>query len=112
MLAFFILSPKLVQLQRAWSSLVKKNVLFAALFALTLPTCVDALGLGEMKVKSALEQPFAAEVNLIDVHEISLSNVRVSIADPQSYQSLGVERPGEADSFFLKLKKISKGNLF
>lgn len=105
MLAFFILSPKLVQLQRAWSSLVKKNVLFAALFALTLPTCVDALGLGEMKVKSALEQPFAAEVNLIDVHEISLSNVRVSIADPQSYQSLGVERPGEADSLFFEIKK-------
>ncbi|WP_115705206.1 FimV/HubP family polar landmark protein [Legionella sainthelensi] len=84
---------------------MKKNVLFSALFALTLPAYVHALGLGEMKVKSALEQPFAAEVNLIDVHEISLSNVRVSIADPQSYQSLGVERPGTADSLFFEIKK-------
>ncbi|WP_133131499.1 FimV/HubP family polar landmark protein [Legionella sainthelensi] len=87
---------------------MKKNVLFSALFALTWPAYVNALGLGEMKVKSALEQPFAAEVNLIDVHEISLSNVRVNIADPQSYQSLGVERPGVADSLFFEIKKNKK----
>ncbi|KTD67646.1 FimV protein [Legionella santicrucis] len=88
---------------------MKKNVLFSALFALTLPAYVHALGLGEMKVKSVLEQPFAAEVSLIDAHEISLSNVRVSLADPQSYQSLGVERPGAADSLFFEIKKNKQG---
>lgn len=83
--------------------------MFSTLFAFTFPVYVYAFGLGEMSVKSALGQPFAAEVKLIDVHEISLSNVRAGLADPQSYQSLGIEWPETANSLFLEIKKNKQG---
>lgn len=88
---------------------MKKNVLYLALFAFILPVYVHALGLGEMKVKSVLRQPFVAEVNLLNVHGVSLSNIRVGIADPQSYQSLGVERSGVVDSLFFEIKQNKLG---
>lgn len=79
---------------------MKKTALFSSLFLLTLPACVHALGLGEMKVESALDQPFLAEIELIDVKNISLPNIRVGLADPQGYRSLGVERSEVVGALF------------
>ncbi|OEH45324.1 hypothetical protein lpari_03699 [Legionella parisiensis] len=89
---------------------MKKTALFSSLFSLTLPVCVYALGLGEMKVESALNQPFFAEIELIDGHEVSLSNIKVELADSQSYQSLGVERSEAISVLFFDVKKINKEN--
>lgn len=81
-----------------------------------MPLCAYALGLGEMKVESALNQPFLAEIELIDAHEVSLSNIKVELADPQSYKSLGVERSEAISILFLDIKKIKRkirfGSLF
>ncbi|HHS8496849.1 TPA: type IV pilus assembly protein FimV, partial [Legionella anisa] len=88
---------------------MKKTALFSSLFSLTLPLCAYALGLGEMKVESALNQPFLAEIELIDAHEVSLSNIKVELADPQSYKSLGVERSEAISILFLDIKKNKKG---
>ncbi|HHT0603434.1 TPA: type IV pilus assembly protein FimV, partial [Legionella anisa] len=90
---------------------MKKTALFSSLFSLTLPLCAYALGLGEMRVESALNQPFLAEIELIDAHEVSLSNIKVELADPQSYKSLGVERSEAISILFLDIKKNKKGKL-
>ncbi|HHF7366580.1 TPA: FimV/HubP family polar landmark protein [Legionella bozemanae] len=88
---------------------MKKTVLFSSLFSLALPLGAYALGLGEMKVESALNQPFLAEIELIDGYEVSLSNIKVELADPKSYQSLGIERSEAISILFLDVKKNKQG---
>ncbi len=83
--------------------------MFSFLFSLALPLGAYALGLGEMKVESALNQPFLAEIELIDGHEVSLSTIKVELADPKSYQSLGVERSKAISILFLDVKKNKQG---
>lgn len=70
---------------------MKKTALYAALFALTSPLSLFALGLGEMKVHSLLDQPFQAEIELVDVGSTSLASIKVGIADPDNFQRAGVE---------------------
>ncbi|WP_282955850.1 type IV pilus assembly protein FimV, partial [Fluoribacter gormanii] len=88
---------------------MKKTVLFSSLFSLTLPMSAFTLGLGEMKVESALDQPFLAEIELLDVHDISLSGIKVGLADLQSYQSLGIEHSEEVSSLFFDIRKNKQG---
>lgn len=49
-------------------------------------------GLGKMTIKSALDQPFLAEIELIDIPSVALSDVKVSLADPENFQQIGFER--------------------
>lgn len=62
-----------------------------------------------MRVESALDQPFLAEIELIDAHDISLSSIKVGLAEPQSYRSLGVELSEAAGSLFFDIKKNKQG---
>lgn len=49
-------------------------------------------GLGKMTIKSALDQPFLAEIELIDIPSVALSDVKVNLADPENFQQIGFER--------------------
>lgn len=88
---------------------MKKTVLFSSLFSLTLPLSAYALGLGEMKVESALDQPFLAEIELIDINSVSISSIRVGLANPDNYQSLGIEQSSAAHSLSFNIKKNKTG---
>lgn len=69
---------------------LKKNALHTTLFILTFPMSVQALGLGKMKVESALDQPFLAEIELIDAQSALMTSVKASLASPQNFKSLGI----------------------
>ncbi len=71
--------------------LLKQTLLHTTLFALTLPMSLYALGLGDMKVKSSLDQPFNAEIELIDANKKSLKGIKVGLAEPHSYEEIGIE---------------------
>ncbi|WP_233593679.1 FimV/HubP family polar landmark protein [Legionella qingyii] len=62
-----------------------------------------------MKVESALDQPFLAEIELLDVQDVSLSGIKVGLAEPQSYRSLGIERSEEVNSLSFDIRKNEKG---
>ncbi len=72
--------------------LLKKTVLHASLFALTMPMSLFAIGLGNMTVKSTLNQPFSAEIKLIDVGSTPLPRIKVGLADPENFEQIGLER--------------------
>lgn len=88
---------------------LRKFVLFATLVSLNFPVCVNALGLGEMKVESALDQPFVAEIELIDARNLSLANVQVGLADPEGYQSFGVKPSETISSLMFEIIKNQHG---
>lgn len=45
-----------------------------------------------MRVFSSLDQPFDAEIELIDVGSISLAEIRARLAEPEDYQRVGLDR--------------------
>lgn len=68
---------------------LKKTILHAALFA--MPISLYGLGLGEMTVKSSLDQPFVAEIELIDATSALVPGIRASIAEPQNFHQIGMQ---------------------
>lgn len=88
---------------------MKKSVLHAALFALTLPMSLYALGLGNLKVESSLDQPFKAEIELIDIGSASLATIKVGLADPENFERVGIERALVLDLLHFKIEKNAQG---
>lgn len=89
--------------------LVKKTVLHAAFIALTMPMSLYGLGLGEMTVKSSLDQPFLAEIELIDVGTAPLTGIRVGVADPENFAQIGMDRAAVLSLLHFKIEKNEQG---
>ena len=62
--------------------------------ALLSPMTLYALGLGEIRLHSALNQPFDAEIELISPTADELAALKVGLAGPDLYQRYGGERSG------------------
>ncbi len=73
--------------------MVRKWSLILALVLWMASTGVYALGLGEIQLKSALNQNFNAEIELLSVDMGTLDDVRVSLASEEAFSRAGVERP-------------------
>lgn len=63
------------------------------LLLLILSTSAFALGLGGIKVESALNEPLDARVGLISVEQMAIDDIRVKLAGPESFRRAGIERP-------------------
>jgi pilus assembly protein FimV len=67
--------------------------LMASALALALAVAdVHALGLGGLRVQSALNQPFVGEIALLDVKPDELDAVKVQIASAEEFRRAGSER--------------------
>ncbi|MBV4494265.1 peptidoglycan-binding protein LysM [Pseudomonas sp. SWRI12] len=60
--------------------------------ALGFPALASALGLGEITLHSALNQPLRADIALVDVAGISEGDLSASLASPDDFSRAGVER--------------------
>ncbi|RUR09331.1 FimV/HubP family polar landmark protein [Legionella sp. km772] len=89
---------------------MKKTLLNAALLALMTPiSSIYGLGLGKMTVKSALDQPFLAEIEIVDVKSVALKDVRVGVADPANFEEIGLERAAVLSLLSFKIEKNEQG---
>ncbi|WP_075188007.1 FimV/HubP family polar landmark protein [Teredinibacter haidensis] len=79
-------------------------VLLLGAFAMVLPQAVFALGLGEITLKSALNQPLNAEIELLQVRDLSESEILVGLASAQDFERVGVERPYFLTSLKFKVR--------
>ncbi len=70
---------------------------------------LHAIGLGNMTVKSALDQPFSAEIELIDVGSTPLPGIRVGIADPENFDEIGIERTAVLSLLNFRIEKNKLG---
>ena len=77
--------------------MVRKLVLaVAAAGALMSSNMVQALGVGEINLRSALNQPLEAEIELLQVRDLSSTEIRSVLASPDDFGRAGIDR-----SFFL-----------
>jgi pilus assembly protein FimV len=68
----------------------KKLALVLALALTALPLAANALGLGEIKLNSALNQPLNADVAVIGAAPDELSSLHVKIASAAQFQQAGI----------------------
>mgnify|MGYP001821839850 CR=1 FL=1 len=52
-----------------------------------------ALGLGDIELKSALNQPLDAEIELLSATDAELEELKVAIGSPDSFARAGIDRP-------------------
>lgn len=57
-----------------------------------IPGLANALGLGEIKLNSALSEPLDAEIELVQVRELTATEILPSLASNEDFKAAGVER--------------------
>ncbi|WP_419810438.1 FimV/HubP family polar landmark protein [Bacterioplanoides sp.] len=70
--------------------LIAKSLMLAG--GLSLSSNLMALGLGEMTLNSALNQPLQAEIELVDVKDLSKWEIKPSLASVADFERAGVDR--------------------
>ncbi|MFW0756794.1 FimV/HubP family polar landmark protein [Pseudomonas sp. H11T01] len=71
---------------------VRKLVLAIAAASALSSGMAQALGLGELTLKSTPNQPFVAEIELLDVKDLTAGEVVPSLASPEEFAKAGVDR--------------------
>lgn len=71
---------------------LRQLVLACGLTSLVLSPLASALGLGEVKLKSTLNQPLEAEVKLLDTRDLTAEQILVALASPADFERNGVDR--------------------
>jgi pilus assembly protein FimV len=71
----------------------RRSTLVLISLALLLPGQAFALGLGEIELKSALNQPFLAEVELISATDQDIASLQVALASSDAFTRYGLDRP-------------------
>ena len=85
---------------------VRRVLLMSALMA---PGALYALGLGEIKLNSALNQPFDAEIELVSATQEDLGALRAALASNDTFTRYGLDRPAYLADFSFRVAKGSGG---
>src|SRR5690606_35961639 len=72
---------------------IRKLVLAIAAASALTSGVAHALGLGEVTLQSALNQPLVAEIELLEVRDLAASEVLPRLASPEEFSKAGVDHP-------------------
>jgi pilus assembly protein FimV len=78
---------------------------------LVIPFNLFALGLGEIRVYSHLNEPFRAEIPLIDAGSVSIKNIKAEIGTNEEFARVGLTRDEVLSLLQLKIKRNQEGRL-
>ncbi|MGA3158382.1 MAG: FimV/HubP family polar landmark protein [Steroidobacteraceae bacterium] len=81
------------------------------MMALALPGAAQALGLGEIHLVSALNEPLAADIDIIGATAEDLAGITASIANPETFAHFGVDRPAFLSTVALKISHDGSGRV-
>jgi len=70
----------------------KSLAIMGLLTPLVAPVNAGALGIGDIRLRSNLNQPLNAEIPLVTSGSDSLSEIRISLAPPEAFARAGIER--------------------
>ncbi|MCA1850828.1 MAG: hypothetical protein LC647_00090, partial [Beggiatoa sp.] len=77
--------------------------------AFLIPQAAAALGLGELKKHSELNQPFHATIDLVDANAEELDTLRVKLADAERFRRAGIERPNVLSQLRFEVVETGSG---
>jgi len=88
----------------------RKSAVSAALFFISASSNLHALGLGEIDMQSALNQPMDAVIELTAAKDADLSKVTVTLASQAAHQRVGLSRSRILNEFDFNVEKDRQGN--
>lgn len=71
---------------------LRKLVLACGLASFALSNYASALGLGEVKLNSRLNQPLSADIKLLEVQDLTAEQILIALASPADFERNGVDR--------------------
>ena len=77
--------------------------------ALSLPELAQALGLGDIRVDSRLNEPLSAQIDIIGATPEELIALRASVANPEIFQRYNAERPAFLASAKILVQQDAQG---
>jgi pilus assembly protein FimV len=77
---------------------------------LAAPAGAWALGLGDIELQSALNQPFRAEIALAASAD-ELQGLRILLASPDTFERYGLDRPGFLNNFEFRVVAVNGRNV-
>lgn len=77
--------------------------------ALLSPVTLYALGLGEIRLNSALNQPFNAEIELLSPTTEELGSLKVALAGNDVFSRYGIDRPQYLSNFEFAVSRTRDG---
>ncbi len=86
---------------------VRRVLLMSALMS---PAAAMALGLGEIRMNSALNQPFNAEIELVAATPEDLAALRASLASNETFARYGLDRPSFLSNFTFRVDTGTGGS--
>jgi len=88
---------------------VRLLALSIAVSSAFLASQASALGLGELNVKSALNEPLQAEIQLLQVRDLKASEIRPRLADDDAFSLAGLSRSGVLNSVDFDVELDAQG---
>jgi pilus assembly protein FimV len=79
------------------------------MMALAMPGAAHALGLGDIHVDSALNERLVAEIDIVGATPEELADLRAAVANRETFQHFGAERPAFLPSTTFKVTQDSRG---
>jgi pilus assembly protein FimV len=73
------------------------------------PTALFALGLGDIRLKSALNEPLDAEIELLSATPDELTSLRAALASRETFTRYGIDRPQFLSALDFKVGRSSDG---
>ena len=92
--------------------MLKKSAVASALFFISVSSNVHALGLGALDMRSALNQPMNAVIDLTSASGADLSKIKVSLASQQAHDRTGLSRARFLADFKFSVEQDGRGNAF
>jgi pilus assembly protein FimV len=87
----------------------RKSAVSAALFLISASSNLHALGLGEIDMQSALNQPMDAIIELTAAGSTDLSKVSITLASQAAHQRIGLSRSRILNEFDFKVEQDRQG---
>jgi pilus assembly protein FimV len=79
------------------------------ILAMSLPGAAKALGLGDIRVDSALNEPLSAQIDIVGATRDELAELTAKVANREIFQRYGADRPSFLSTATFKVGLDSKG---
>src|SRR5450755_3440305 len=89
--------------------MLMRNCYRVLLLVLLLPSATLALGLGEIHLKSALNAPLDADIDVVGAGPDELSGLKVSLASREAFGRSGLDYPAYLGGVTLEPQKTADG---
>lgn len=90
--------------------MLKKLIVFLATVVVLAATHARALGLGDLTLESALNQPLSARIELLQTTGVRMEDIRVQMATASDFERFSLDRPYYLDSIRFNIRDAGPDN--